>query len=72
MRRDPCGGDRPFVAGAADQREGVDAARHLGAPGRDCEERFAYYRCLGAYEFSSEFYRAVFDRFFTPQAQQAL
>jgi hypothetical protein len=40
--------------------------------GRDCEERFAYYRCTGAYEFSSAFYRAVFDRFFTPDQQKAL
>ena len=40
--------------------------------GRPCEERFTFYRCTGAYELSSEFYRAVFDRFFTPDAQKTL
>ena len=40
--------------------------------GRDCEERFAYYRCVGAYELSSEFYRAIFDRFFTADQQKVL
>jgi hypothetical protein len=42
------------------------------AGGRDCEERFAFYRCVSAYTFSSEFYRAVFDRFFTVDQQKAL
>jgi len=38
----------------------------------DCEERYAYYGCVSAYEFSSAFYRAIFDRFFTPDAQKVL
>ena len=40
--------------------------------GRDCEERYAYYRCVSAYELSPSFYRAIFDRFFTPDAQKVL
>jgi hypothetical protein len=40
--------------------------------GRDCEERFAYNRCIGQYELSPRFYRALFDKFFSPAAQKAL
>jgi hypothetical protein len=40
--------------------------------GRDCEERYAFNRCMSAYQFSPAFYRAVYDRFFNADAQKAL
>lgn len=40
--------------------------------GRDCEERYAFNRCLSAYQFSPSFYRAVYDRFIGATAQKSL
>jgi hypothetical protein len=40
--------------------------------GRDCEERYAFNRCMSAYQFSPAFYRAVYDRFFNAEAQKVL
>lgn len=40
--------------------------------GRDCEERYAFNRCMSAYQFSPAFYRAVYDRFFNADAQKVL
>ena len=40
--------------------------------GGDCEERYAFNRCVAAYEFSPAFYRAVYDRFFDATAQSSL
>jgi hypothetical protein len=40
--------------------------------GRDCEERYAFNRCMSAYQFSPAFHRAVYDRFFNAEAQKAL
>lgn len=40
--------------------------------GQNCEERYAFNRCMSAYQFSPAFYRAVYDRFFNAEAQKAL
>ena len=40
--------------------------------GRDCDERYAFNRCMSAYQFSPSFYRAIYDRFFNAEAQKAL
>lgn len=40
--------------------------------GRDCEERYAFNRCMSAYQFSPAFHRAVYDRFFNAEAQKVL
>ena len=38
----------------------------------DCDERYAFNRCVSAYQFSPAFYRAVYDRFFDATAQKSL
>lgn len=40
--------------------------------GAGCEERYAFNRCMSAYQLSPAFYRAVYDRFFNAEAQKAL
>lgn len=40
--------------------------------GNNCDERYAFNRCMSAYQFSPAFYRAVFDRFFNAEAQKVL
>ena len=40
--------------------------------GQDCDERYAFNRCVSAYQFSPAFYRAVYDRFFDATAQKSL
>jgi hypothetical protein len=40
--------------------------------GASCDERYAFNRCMSAYQFSPAFYRAVYDRFFNAEAQKAL
>ena len=40
--------------------------------GQDCDERYAFNRCVAAYQFSPAFYRAVYDRFFDATAQKSL
>jgi hypothetical protein len=49
-----------------------EASLPVACSGHDCEERFAYNRCIGAYELSPQFYRAVLDKFFSPEAQKVL
>lgn len=44
----------------------------VGCRGRDCEERYAFNRCVSAYMFSSAFYRGVYDRFIDASGQKAL
>jgi hypothetical protein len=40
--------------------------------GANCDERYAFNRCMSAYQLSPAFYRAVYDRFFNAEAQKAL
>jgi hypothetical protein len=37
-----------------------------------CDERYAFAHCVEAYQFSSEFYRAVVDHFFDAAEQQEI